>query len=179
MTVQRLVLTPAAGVAVSVGHYLSGMEEVREQLRETVAGLSNDEIARRVLPEAHSIGALVLHIGEAEWWWMQCNISGHELTEDDRRQPFWDVLVDTGDFARHGYSAQYCLGVLDDIRQQTRRLLASFTEDDLDRLFRYTRDGRAIEVSLRWVLHHLIDHEAQHKGQILMLKRLLGQSVKS
>jgi uncharacterized damage-inducible protein DinB len=29
------------------------------------------------------------------------------------------------------------------------------------------------------MLHHLADHEAQHKGQILMLKRLLGHPVKS
>lgn len=35
-----------------------------------------------------------------------------------------------------------------------------------------------MEVSLRWVLHHhLADHEAQHKGQILMLKRLLEETV--
>jgi uncharacterized damage-inducible protein DinB len=27
---------------------------------------------------------------------------------------------------------------------------------------------------LRWILHHLIDHEAQHKGQIMLLRRLLG-----
>lgn len=31
-----------------------------------------------------------------------------------------------------------------------------------------------LEQSLRWILHHLIDHEAQHKGQALMLERLPG-----
>jgi uncharacterized damage-inducible protein DinB len=174
MPVERLVLTPAAGVAAPIGLYLSGMEEVRDQLREVVRGMSDDDLARRLIPATHSIGALVLHIGESEWWWMQCVISNHQLTDEDRRQPFWDVLVNPDQFASKGYSAKYCLEVIDDVRQQTRRLLASFTEDDLDRIFHYTRDDRSIEVSLRWVLHHLIDHEAQHKGQILMLKRLLN-----
>ena len=179
MPVQRLVLTPAAGVDARIGFYLSGMEEVRSQLREAVVGMSDDDLARRSVPRTHAIGALVLHIGESEWWWLQCVISNHQLTDEDRRQPFWDVLVDPDQFASRGYSAAYCLEVIDGIRQQTRRLLASFTEDDLDRVFHYTRESRSIEVSLRWVLHHLIDHEAQHKGQILMLKRLLGQPVKS
>jgi uncharacterized damage-inducible protein DinB len=35
------------------------------------------------------------------------------------------------------------------------------------------RQGEIQEISIRWILHHLIDHEAQHKGQILMLKRLM------
>ena len=173
MSVQRMVLSPAPGVAEKLGYYLSGMDEVREQLREVVNGMSDEHLARRAVPGAHSIGALVLHIGESEWWWMQCIINGHELTEEDRQKPFWDVLVNPDEFARHGYTAQYCLDLIDDIRKQTRHLLASFSENDLERVFHHTRRGRTIEVSLRWVLHHLIDHEAQHKGQILMLKRLL------
>jgi uncharacterized damage-inducible protein DinB len=173
MSVQRHVLSPAAGVALSIGYYLSGMDEVREQLRQAVNRLSDEQLARRPVPTAHSIGALVLHIGEAEWWWIQCIIPGHEPTLEDRQQPFWDVLENPDEFALRGYTAQYCLDLIDDIRKQTHHLLASFGEDDLDRVYHYTRDGRNIEVSLRWVLHHLIDHEAQHKGQILMLKRFL------
>jgi uncharacterized damage-inducible protein DinB len=46
--------------------------------------------------------------------------------------------------------------------------------NNLDRTFSFERRDTTEERSLRWILHHLIDHEAQHKGQILMLKRLLG-----
>ena len=53
-------------------------------------------------------------------------------------------------------------------------VLAEFKDSDLERIFSIERGGEAHERSLRWILHHLIDHEAQHKGQILMLKRLLG-----
>jgi uncharacterized damage-inducible protein DinB len=66
------------------------------------------------------------------------------------------------------------VNALDAIREKTRERLASFSDDDLDNLFGFVRRGEAFEVSLRWTLHHLIDHEAQHKGQILLLKRLLG-----
>ena len=167
------VLVPAPGVSPGIGFYLAGMEEVRDQLRETITGMTDEQISRRAVPEAHSIGALALHIGEAEWWWIQCNVSGHKLTDEDRSAPHWDVLKDPDGFAGKGYSADFCLQQIDRIREQTRGTLASLGDADLERVFSFERRGKTHEQSLRWILHHLIDHEAQHKGQILMLKRLL------
>ena len=168
------VLNPAPGVSRGIGFYLAGLEEVREQLRKTISGMTTEQIGRRAVPGAHSIGALVLHIGEAEWFWMQCNVSGHKLSDEDRRAPYWDVLEDPEGFASKGYSAEFCLQEIDRIRKQTRDTLLSLGDDDLERIFSFERRGQTHEQSLRWILHHLIDHEAQHKGQILMLKRLLG-----
>jgi len=170
----RKTLNSIPGFSNEIGFYLSGMEEVREQVREAVEAMSNDLIGRPPISDAHAIGALVLHIGEAEWWWMQCNVAGHKLTDEDRKAPFWDVLDEPDCFSRHGYNAEFCLQAIEKIRKQTRELLASFNDDDLERIFSYQRGGATYEQSLRWILHHLIDHEAQHKGQILMLKRLQG-----
>lgn len=167
-------LPAAEGFPTGIGFYLSSLTDVREQLREALAGMSDEQIARRAVAGAHPIGALVLHIGEAEWWWIQCVVAGRKMSDDDRRISHWDVLDDPDGFAAKGYSGAYCLDAVDGIRQRTREHLASFTDDDLDRLFVYEKRGKTVEVSLRWVLHHLMDHEAQHKGQLLMLKRLLG-----
>jgi uncharacterized damage-inducible protein DinB len=174
MEVKRHALVPATGVSPGIGFLLAGMEEVRGQLREAVQEMSDEEIARRGVAGAHSIGALVLHIGEAEWWWMNCIIKGHELTDADRQQSFWDVLKDPDSFAAKNYSSRYCLETIDTIRAETRAFLASLNDDDLENTYSHTRGDKRMEASLRWILHHLIDHEAQHKGQILMLKRLLG-----
>ena len=179
MNTARHIIEPAKGVAVEVGYSLSAMEEVREQLREAVCEMSVEEIARRAVAGAHSIGALVLHIGEAEWWWMQCILSGHKLTLEDRRKPFWDVLKDVEKFARLNFTASDCLRTIDEIREETRQTLAQFDGRDFDRPLSLQMRGTQYEYSLRWILHHLIDHEAQHKGQILMLKRLLKENRES
>ncbi len=168
------VLTAAEGFTPEIGFYLSGMEEVREQVRDAVAKLTGEKLNRPAFLGAHSIGALVLHIGEAEWWWMQCNVAGHELTDEDRQAPFWDVLEEPDAFASRGYTAEFCLQEINKIRNKTRIALAKFNDDDLDRIFSYKRHDKIHEQSLRWILHHLIDHESQHKGQILMLKRLMA-----
>lgn len=165
-------LEPHPGLSREIGLYLSGMEEVRAQVRAAVINLDKQHIGRSAFLGAHPIGALVLHIGEAEWWWMQCIVSGHELNDQDRRAPFWDVLEDPEGFIQRDYDAEFCLAQIDLIRNQTRDLLFAKSDKDLEQLHTLTRKGVTNEHSLRWILHHLIDHEAQHKGQILMLKRL-------
>ncbi len=174
MADDALILRPSAGLSPGIGFYLAGMDEVRSQLRDAVVNMSPEDIGRCAIPGAHSIGALVLHIGEAEWWWMNCNVLGHRLTDADRAAPYWDVLKNPEAFAARGCSAEFCLEQVGRIRNQTREILAGFADDELERVFATERRGRKFEHSLRWILHHLIDHEAQHKGQVLMLKRLLG-----
>jgi len=167
-------LIPDNAVSREIGFYLAAMDEVRDQLRNAVQEIPLSDIGRLAVPETHSIGALVLHIGEAEWWWMNCIVSGHQQTDEDAREPYWDVLEEPHRVAEKGYSAQFCLDQVDRIREQTRHILGPVGDERLDQVF-IERDGRKREFTLRWILHHLIDHEAQHKGQILMLKRLLGK----
>lgn len=170
---RRRVLTPHPGLSTGIGYYLGGMEELRSQIVAAVKDISDEKIGKPAFLGVHSIGGLVLHIGEAEWFWMQMVVSGHQLTEEDRRQPYWDILEDVERVSRHGYTAEFCLREIEKIRNQTRDVLFSYSDKDLDRLITYERNGKTTEYNLRWILHHQIDHESQHKGQILMLKRLM------
>jgi uncharacterized damage-inducible protein DinB len=169
----RHVLTPHPGLSTGIGFYLSGMEEVRSQVVKAVKDIPNDRIGKPAFLGAHSIGGLVLHIGEAEWFWMQMVVSGHKLTDEDRKAACWDILDEVERVANRGYSTEFCLQEVEKIRNQTRDVLFSFNDADLERMISFERRGEISEHSLRWILHHLIDHEAQHKGQILMLKRMM------
>ena len=168
------VLTPHPGLSPGIGYYLSGMEEVREQIVNAVKNIPDEVLGTPAFLGAHSIGALVLHIGEAEWFWMQMVVSGQQLTDEVKQSAFWDVLEDPNGFAAKGYSAEFCLLEVEKIRNQTREVLFSRNDEDLEKMISFERRGKTTEYSLRWILHHLMDHEAQHKGQILMLKRIVG-----
>lgn len=171
---RRRVLTPHPGLSTGIGYYLGGMEEVRNQLLVAVKSIPDDLIGKPAFLGAHSIGGLLLHIGEAEWFWMQMVVSCHQLTEEDQKAPYWDILDDVEAVARNGYSTEFCLKEIEKIRNQTRDVLFSYNDKDLERVITFERRGETTEYNLRWILHHLIDHEAQHKGQILMLKRLMA-----
>ncbi|MDH3492631.1 MAG: DinB family protein [Acidobacteriota bacterium] len=175
----KQTLTPVEGVPTQIGFYLAGMEEVREQLRDAVAEITSDQLHAKLRPDTHSIAQLILHCGEAEWWWIQCVVAGREIDEELKSTSFWDVLEE-GNEPSSAMSAITVVGEIDRIRSLTRELLSGFQDEDLDRYFERELPTRKIDKSLRWILHHLIDHEAQHKGQILMLKRLLsGESRES
>lgn len=170
---RRRVLTPHPGLSTGIGYYLGGMEEVRSQLVAAVKNISDDKIGKPAFLGVHSIGGLVLHIAEAEWFWVQMVFRGHQLTEEDKTMACWDILDDVERISRNGYTAEFCLLEAERIRNQTRDVLFSCSDKDLDRLFTFERNGKITEYNLRWILHHLVDHESQHKGQILMLKRLM------
>ena len=171
---RRRLLTAHPGLSTGIGYYLSGMEEVRGQLSAAVKTIPDDLIGKPAFLGAHSIGGLVLHIGEAEWFWMKMVVSGQELTDEVKNAPYWDILDDLERVARNGYTAEFCLSEIERIRNQTRDVLFSFGDKDLERVISFDRRGETTEYNLRWILHHLIDHESQHKGQILMLKRLMA-----
>ncbi|HLM01855.1 MAG TPA: DinB family protein [Pyrinomonadaceae bacterium] len=177
-TVKR-TLEARAGFSREIGFYLSGWEKTRAELREIVSDLSREELSRRILPGAHQIGGLILHLGESEAGWIHERITGKELSDEERRFVHWCDTTET-DFAEKGCTAQDCLERIDKISEMSREILREFTDGDLERLFAYERDGgERVEVSLRWVLHHLIDHEANHKGQISMMKRFLREAVQN
>lgn len=177
MNIERQTIDPYPDFPEQIGFYLSGMEEVREQLRIAIKDLSREEISAKYAPETHSIGQLILHNAEAEWWWIQCVVAERKLDEQEAKaEAHWDVLLDE-DFADRNYSAAFCIGEIDRVSKLTKLKLTELTDNDLGRYFGWDKaDGTRTEKSLRWILHHLIDHEAQHKGQILMLKRLIRNS---
>jgi uncharacterized damage-inducible protein DinB len=173
MAIEQRSVKPAAGFSGELALYLGSLEEVRNRLRETAADLTAEELTRRAFPSAHQIGNLILHLGEAEAGWIWRNITGKEIDEDAKKQVHWCDTTER-DFAEKAYSAQECLDRIDAISARSREILATFTDADLDKFFGFNRDdGTRIEVTLRWVLVHLLDHEAVHRGQISMLIRLL------
>ena len=171
---RRRVLTPHPGLSTGIGYYLGGMEEVRSQVQvasESDSGRSDWQtaVSRRAFDwrpgAAHRRSRVVLDADGCR---------GHQLTEEDKQAPYWDVLDDVDRVARNGYTTEFCLKEIEKIRNQTRDVLFSYNDKDLERMITFERDGETTEYNLRWILHRLIDHEAQHKGQILMLKRLMA-----
>ena len=66
---------------------------------------------------------------------------------------------------------------LDLVRDITRKALSGVSDGDLEtvRTWKDSRDGVGHQFSVRWVLNHVLEHEAHHRGQILLLKAALGR----
>ena len=174
MKIENVALLPEPNFSREIGLFLSGLEKVRKQWREAVVDLSKEELARKVLPAVQPIGTLILHIAEAEYFWIQTIVWGEEMTEEIKNLLYWDLWF--GDFASKNLDVRYCLTAVEKIHELTLQVLAQFTDDDLEQTFIRRREDLESHYTLRWIFVHLIEHEATHKGQIAMLKRLLQKS---
>lgn len=167
----RVGLKIPQGFTHEIAIYVSGLQYGREQTLEIIEDLTPEEIARRVLPSMHSIGALALHLGEAEFFWIECVVTGRELSEEEKQfAHFFDTMETDVD---KGYDAEYLMSKLRAISTITYRMLASLGDSDLGRYFSRRELAAPKEHSLREILQRLIDHEAHHRGQMAMIKRLV------
>ncbi len=167
----RVGLKIPEGFAPGIAIYVTGLQYGRNQTLEVIKDLTLEEIARRVLPSVHSIGALALHLGETAFYWIECVVAGREPSEEEKRfAHFFDTMETDVD---KGYDAEYLKSRLGAISTITCKRLKLFSDSDLDRYFTRPELPATTEHTLREILQRMIDHEGHHRGQMAMMKRLI------
>jgi uncharacterized damage-inducible protein DinB len=171
MNIERFGIDPFKGFSPEIGYYLAGFEYSRSKTREMLRDLTPAEIARRIMPEIYSIGAITLHLCECEYYWIQSVVRERELAEDEQKfAHMFDAMENDVD---RGFDSKYLIGKLDAIFEMTRKELRKFEDRKLDHFFASRYGDTPKEFSLREILQRLADHEANHRGQMSMIKRVI------
>ncbi|HWR81731.1 MAG TPA: DinB family protein [Candidatus Deferrimicrobium sp.] len=173
MSKRTLIVQPAAGYPPRIGTYLAMLDDVRRRTKRYVEGLSAEQLSWHPQPNVESIGTLLLHIAATEFSYIQEDIIRRPMGEE------WLIAypIRFGRPQVTGEQLPFYLRRLDDVREETCKLLLGFSDDDLNRLISPLDPGDStsgpVEYSIEWILYHLVEHEAHHKGQIAVMKRLL------
>ena len=75
---------------------------------------------------------------------------------------YLDDTVET-DFVLKGLARGRLYRFLDRIRALSHAALTKFADTDLNEMTAYETNGKHYESSLRWILHHVTEHEAGHQ----------------
>ena len=149
--------------------YLERIEDLRAQIGSILQTVPQEALNWRPdeSSEDHamnSIAVLATHAAGAEHFWIG-EVIGSLPTTRDRAAEFETVVADTAVLQQ----------TLQTVRQQTRTILQTLTQEDLDG----TRQVRDRVVPTRWALLHVIDHTALHLGHIQITAQLWqgGQAV--
>ncbi len=169
----RLVLEPIAG-APQVGLLLAALEDGRHRTLRELASVDESMLVRRpaVLP-LHTIGQLLYHVALIEADWVISEIQ--EIPESE--WPSWveaEFPVEVRDGGGRLSDVppepmERALERLERVRSHALDTVGEMDELELHRV----RSLAPYDVSPAWAIHHLVQHEAEHRAHIAMIRDLL------
>lgn len=163
----RLVYQPLAGYVPEVGRAVWALEDAR---RRTIRALAAVDAQRVDWAPAggHSLGTLLYHLAAIEADWLYVEALGRAMPPAVQALLPYPVRDEQGRLTVvAGESLEDHWTRLAEVR---RRLLAAYQTMTLDDL-RQVRALPEYDVSPEWVLHHLAQHEAEHRAMIEALAR--------
>ena len=172
----QLLITPSAAYDPVVARWLWLLNDNRQRTLDVVAGIAESALDWRPDEEANSIGTLLYHILAIELDWLYVEILERPdygaavatLLPYDVRDPAGRLTAVEGEsLANH-------LARMAASRQQVLTELRSLTAADFYRV----RQLDAYDVTPEWVLYHLLEHEAGHRGEIGELRRQAERTMK-
>jgi uncharacterized damage-inducible protein DinB len=179
----RHLLAPLeAFESAEAGLFVAQMDDLSRRMREDTRDLSAAELAWQPAPGMNTAGMLLAHIAIVEVFWISVLAEGAFLCQqvlgiggDDDGMPLAAGGQPPAVLAGRG------LEFFDDLLARARRntvaLVQPRPQEALVREIQHRRRDRTVTVTGRWILYHLLEHQAGHYGQILMLRHLYRDHV--
>jgi uncharacterized damage-inducible protein DinB len=166
---ESLALEPIGDDAL-VGGWLAAMEDARRRTLRELDGLTDDALERRPVPLLGTIGQLLYHIGLIEADWLLSDI----LCLPDGQWPAWigdEFPIDVRDEAgRLSEVPPEPLSRHVERLGRVRALLLESLQSMTAAEFVRPRKREHMDVTPAWTLHHLLQHEAEHRAQIALVR---------
>jgi len=167
---RQFAILPLAGAHPEIGRWLWVLEDTRALTHEVLDGLDPEALDWLPAWALHSIGTLLYHIALVEVDWLYVEVLGHSYD-----QPYPGEMAALFPYPMRITNALTPIrGIpieehLQRLATARRALLDTYSAMSLED-FRLTRALTNADVSPEWVLHHLCQHEAEHRSEISALR---------
>jgi hypothetical protein len=165
VTKPKLTLDPRPGDP-HVGRMLAALEDTRRRTLGELKGVTAQDVDRTATGRPNTIGTILYHLAliEADWVFVEIlgepdSIPADLFPHEDREQD--GVLTPV-----FGLTLDEHLERLAAVRSILLERVSALSSNDLDR----PRELDDYHVSPAWVLHHLSQHEAEHRSEIGALR---------
>jgi hypothetical protein len=169
---ERLTLEGVRAASDEVGRWLAAMEDCRRDTLAELDGVADDVLQVRPDGSDNSIGTLLYHLALIEADWLVDDIFEEPLDDSSLASLFpVDDRDEEGMLAGlAGVPLAEHLARLADVRREFLARLAPMTLED----FLTPRARPRYDTSPVWVVHHLLQHEAEHRSEIVWVRRRLA-----
>jgi len=152
------------------------LEDVR---KETIAGvnhLSKEQLFARPLQDEASIGSYLMHLAEVDIYWLEV-LSGIQQPEDLKTKCYYNTWFDSGKDSNPPKKALE-ISEFFDVNESSRKnfldYVSSLNDSDLKEIIIQKGGTKKIKIPKMWIIYHILEHEAHHRGQMFMLIRKAG-----
>lgn len=158
-----------------IGRWILALNDTRARTRRELKSVPDSLVdAKPPNGGSSSIGSILYHLAIIEADWLFDDILGTQETDWPSDLFPKDVREDgrhLSDF--EGEALNDHLARLDKVREMLLDTIRNMSPDELHR----TRERKSYHVSPAWVLHHLMQHEAEHRSQIGSVREALGAGL--
>jgi hypothetical protein len=172
MARDRLVLDPDPGHDPEVGRWLAAMEDARRDTLAELAGLTPAMIDARPAASENAIGTSLYHLAVIEADWLVDDLLGQTLETSELAPLFPFDVRDEGGILHGvtGLGLHEHLDRLAQVRATLRREVGAMSLEE----FLEVRERDRYDVNGAWVIHHLLQHEGEHRAELGWLRRHIG-----
>lgn len=163
---------PLPGYDPEVGRWLWALQDTRQLTLSSLEGLTTADLDAKPPGADNTIGVLLYHIALIEADWLYAEVLDNRPIPPDIEALFPVDHRDTqGQLSvLRGLPLEDYLHRLETVRQTLLEEFKPITVEDFRRARSFPGQ---YDVTPEWVLHHLIQHEAEHRGHIQTLRVML------
>lgn len=164
---ERLFVGNVPSREPEIGRWLWRVQDTRERTMREIKQLTPAMIGWLPPGEGSSIGTILYHLADIEADWLYVEVLEQPMPPEVSALFLHPTRNAQGQLTQVvGYSLEQHLSRLESVRGL---LLDVFRQMELEDFYR----ARALpnyDVTPEWVLHHLMQHEAEHRGQLGSLR---------
>lgn len=174
MTKEQLANPGMNSYPLEIGRALWTLDDGRQRTWRALKAIAPEVIDWQPPNYGNSIGTLLYHIAAIEMDWLYS-----EVMEGRMPESVWEAFpyVVRDDYGRltvvQGLSLDDHLKRLDSTRKHLLNTFRAMTLED----YRRPRLLERYDVTPEWVLHHLAQHEAEHRGEMLTVRSLAEHAL--
>ena len=170
---RKLILSSVGSEGLEVDVWLAALRDCRARTHKAIAGIQTDELDWMCPLSRNTIGTVLYHIAAIELDWLYNEILEQEFPDDFRTWFPYDVRDSNGNLTPVADGAREHEERLRYVRDKLVGTLSTMAPLEFHRV----RHLEAYDVTPQWVVCHLLQHEAEHRGQIAIMRRCFRDFV--
>lgn len=155
-------LDPTPGFTPLIGRFVTMLSDTRRRLLRDLADFDVVQLDTTPAWAPNSIGTLLYHIAAIELDWTYADLLGTDFPPEAHQWFAHEVRDTAGALTPVVEPLAIHLARLGWVRERLLDVLGSLDDGSIDE----TRTSGGAENGVGFILHHLMQHEAEHRGQI-------------